>query len=124
MKRIIIFLLWVVSNYVGYANNMTFSITDEGIQINYDLPDIEIKGHPNYPGASKFLLESFGVLEADGYPSLLQKTESFIVPDGKKIGEITYTATVDTIKCLCCPSEPVHFDSMEPTMGVIIVRRL
>ena len=105
--------------FLAIADKIDYSANEDGIQISYVIENLYQEESLLSPGTTKFMIENFGVLEADNYPSLLQKIESFQIPEGKKVGNISYTAETDTLKCSCVPSTPVHFDGAPTPLGEI-----
>lgn len=96
MKRIrILSGLALLVPFLAIADKIDYSANEDGIQISYVIENLYQEESLLYPGTTKFMIENFGVLEADNYPSLLQKIESFQIPEGKKVGNISYTAETD-----------------------------
>lgn len=121
MKRKIFFLAVYLSVFSAiYADRYNFTIDEEGIVYNYEIDQLFQKSSELYPGNCKFQIENFGILETEDFPSLLQKIETFLIPNDKELGEVVYTAEYDTISCECCPSSPIQFDKEIKRKGTIL----
>lgn len=120
IHKTIIVLAFIVA-LPSMANNITYSADEVGIYIEYTLDELVQEDSEIYTGAKRFMLEDFGLLEAENYPSLLQRIESFQIPEGMKIGEINVTTETEIINCKAIPSNPKHLESDEKVMvGTIL----
>ncbi len=121
LKNVVTILSFMIVTLPSLANSIKYSADENGIYIEYTLDELIQEDSQIYSGAKKFILEDFGLLEADNYPSLLQRIESFQIPDGMQVGNLSYTTETEVINCKVIPSAPHQIESEEQVLlGTIL----
>lgn len=111
MKQFLFLIIGLIVSIHLSAKIASVNYLDNAIKINYEFEDLEFSQSAQDSTAYNVSLNGFGTFYQPGVPSLPTKTETFEVPDGFEIANVSVTGSFTTTDIKCAPADPAVLES-------------